>query len=205
MTNIDLINRFFNVIEQDIVPKIPDCIIKGNGMFGAAILKKSDLSLVIAEVNNEVDNPMWHAEVYVIKKLWDTYDRANMPDPKDCIFLSTHEPCSLCLSAITWSGYDNFYYLFSYEDSRDRFNMPYDMQILKDVFGNGEDNRPFYNRKNAFWHSYNIQEMIKNIDENNPIRQSLLDRMNNMCQLFIDFLIAYEANTTKPIVYNFSN
>ena len=27
------------------------------------------------------------------------------PNPRDCIFLATHEPCSLCLSGITWSGF----------------------------------------------------------------------------------------------------
>ena len=32
-------------------------------------------------------------------------------------FLSSHEPCSLCLSAITFSGFDNFYYLFPYEST----------------------------------------------------------------------------------------
>ena len=50
------------------------------------------------------------------------------------IFLATHEPCSLCLSAITWTGFDNFYYLFSHEDSRDSFAIPHDLKILKEVF-----------------------------------------------------------------------
>ena len=34
------------------------------------------------------------------------------PSPKDCVFVATHEPCSLCLSAITWGGFDNFSYFF---------------------------------------------------------------------------------------------
>ncbi|CAF4701854.1 unnamed protein product, partial [Rotaria socialis] len=53
--------------------------------------------------------------------------------------------------------------------------MPYDIQILKEVFGNSEDNRPFYNRKNEFWNSYNIQEMIKDLDASDHDRQTLLN------------------------------
>ena len=34
----------------------------------------------------------------------------------------------------TWGGYDNFIYLFSYEDSRDSFNIGHDLKILKQVF-----------------------------------------------------------------------
>jgi tRNA(Arg) A34 adenosine deaminase TadA len=203
MNSVELISRLLTVLEMDILPKARDSVTQGNGMFGAAILKKSDLSLIIAEVNNEVENPVWHGEVNVIKKLWEMKDRSSLPDAKDCIFLSTHEPCSLCLSAITWSGYDNFYYLFSYEDSRDRFNMPYDIQILKEVFGNGEGNRPFYNRKNAFWSSYNIQEMIKSLDGLDDDRQTLLDRMNNITKLYVELSDIYEANTSKPVVYKF--
>ena len=51
-----------------------------------------------------------------------------------CLFLSTHEPCSLCLSAITWAGFDNFHYLFGYVDTRDAFNIPHDLRILSEVF-----------------------------------------------------------------------
>ena len=104
---------------------------------------------------------------------------AQQPAAKECVFIATHEPCSLCLSgqstimtrylpagsnsslitgiihsiaypvcmhesshdisapplpfgaAITWSGFDNFYYLFSYTDTKDAFNIPHDLKILK--------------------------------------------------------------------------
>ena len=35
-----------------------------------------------------------------------------------------------CLSSeITWAGFDNFYYFFSYEDSRDAFDIPDDVAV----------------------------------------------------------------------------
>lgn len=36
---------------------------KGNKVFGAAILKRSDLSLVVVGTNTETECPLWHGEV----------------------------------------------------------------------------------------------------------------------------------------------
>ena len=129
-----LINRLFDVIENDIVPKTQAGVAAGNKIFGAAILRKSDFSLIIAETNNEIENPLWHGEMHAMKRFYEL-PKAERPDTKDCVFLSTHEPCSLCLSAITWAGFDNFHYFFSHEDSRDAFAIPHDLKILKEVFG----------------------------------------------------------------------
>lgn len=148
--DLHLINRLLDVIEQDILPKTAEGVAHGNKLFGAAILKKSDLSLVLAETNNELENPLWHGEVHTLKRFYELPKDAR-PDTKDCIFLSTHEPCSLCLSAITWTGFDNFYYLFSHEDSRDAFAIPHDLKILKEVFTLEPGG---YNAENAFWKSY---------------------------------------------------
>ena len=112
-----LLPRILEVIEHDILPLTADGVAKGNKIFGAAILRKADLSLVLAETNNEIENPLWHGEVHTIKRFYEMPVSAR-PDTKDCIFITTHEPCSLCLSAITWTGFDNFYYLFSHEDLR---------------------------------------------------------------------------------------
>lgn len=183
-----LITRLLDVIETDIAPLTRREIARGNKIFGAAILKKADLSLVIAATNNEVENPLWHGEMHALKQLYEG-DRASLPAPKDCIFLATHEPCSLCLSAITWGGYDNFYYLFSHEQSRDAFGIPHDLRILKEVFTLDPGG---YNAKNAYWTSFDIMELVASLDRGN--REALRQRVDDISALYADLSAAYQAN-----------
>ena len=159
MADISLIDRLFDVIEHDIVPKTEIGVAHGNKLFGAAILRKDDRSLVLAETNNETENPLWHGEVHCLKRFYEM-PKADRPDTRDCIFVSTHEPCSLCLSAITWTGFDNFYYLFSHEDSRDSFAIPHDLKILKEVFTLDPGG---YNAENAYWKSYSLRKLIRTL------------------------------------------
>ena len=156
MSDVSLIDRLLDVIENDIVPKTAEGVAKGNKLFGAALLRKSDRSLVLAETNNEIENPLWHGEVHCLKRFYEM-PKAERVDTGDAIFLATHEPCSLCLSAITWTGFDNFYYLFSHEDSRDSFAIPHDLKILKEVFRLDPGG---YAKTNAFWHSAAIADLI---------------------------------------------
>lgn len=185
---VQLISRMLDVIEHDIAPMTAREVKRGNKLFGAAILLKSDLSLVIAETNNEIENPLWHGEMHAIKKLYER-DRATLPDPKDCIFIATHEPCTLCLSAITWAGYDNFYYLFSHEDSRDSFAIPHDLKILKEVFSLDAGG---YNSSNAYWHSHDIAQMIASLDRGN--RERLTARVDDITALYNDLSAEYQAH-----------
>lgn len=71
------------------------------------------------------------------------------------------------LSGITWSGFDNFYYLFTYEDTKAAFSIPYDLQILEAVYkvpaiSESEDEykaRELYNRNNSFFKSKAIEAL----------------------------------------------
>ncbi|MBX3530451.1 MAG: nucleoside deaminase [Rhizobiaceae bacterium] len=186
--DIDFLNRLFDVIENDVVPKTEAGVAAGNKLFGAAILRKSDLSVVVAETNNEMENPLWHGEVHALKRFYEL-PRADRPDPKDCIFLATHEPCSLCLSAITWTGFDNFYYLFSHEDSRDSFAIPHDLRILKEVFTLDPGG---YRAENAYWKSFNLKKLARELD---PLTRTFAEkRIASLEAAYEDLSNTYQAS-----------
>lgn len=159
-------SRLLDVVEREILPMTARGVAAGNKVFGAALLRKSDMSVVIAGTNAETENPLLHGEMSTLNRFYEIPDR---PSTRDLIFLSTHEPCPLCLSAITLAGFDNFYYFFSFEDSRDAFDIPHDLRILSEVFGvdGGE-----YRASNAFWTAYSIPELVNAQSE--PQRDHLL-------------------------------
>jgi tRNA(Arg) A34 adenosine deaminase TadA len=195
------LSRLLDVIEHDLAPLSRKRITEGDKIFGAAILRKSDLSLIVGDTNNETNNPLWHGEIFTIKKFFEL-PRESRPDSKDCIFLATHEPCSLCLSGITWSGFDNFYYLFSYEDTRDAFNIPHDIRILKEVYAVPDPDRAevgpgrdLYNRSNAFFESHSIQAMIGGLDRGN--KENLTARVDDLSALYRDLSDIYQRDKGK--------
>jgi tRNA(Arg) A34 adenosine deaminase TadA len=183
-----LMSRLLDVIEHDIVPKTRAGVEAGNKLFGAAILRKSDLSLVLAETNNELENPLWHGEMHALKRFYEL-PREERPETKDCIFLSTHEPCSLCLSAITWTGFDNFHYLFSHEDSRDSFAIPHDLKILKEVFRLDPGG---YAAENAFWKSYSIPVLARHLRE--PERARIEARIARLSDIYAGLSDIYQQS-----------
>ena len=189
-------NKIIDIIISNIIPKTKIAISKGNKIFGAAILNKKNYSLICVGINNETENPLWHGEISVIKEFF-KIPINKRPETKDCIFLSTHEPCSLCLSAITWSGFDNFYYFFPYTDTKKKFNIPHDLKILKDVFNikNGK-----YNKKNNYWNSYSIIENINLIKE--PQRKQLKLKVKKIFKIYKNFSKLYQktkSNNNIPL------
>ena len=170
MANIKL-NRILDIFINDLIPQTKIAVSKGNKIFGAFIIKKTDLSLVITGTNNEITNPLYHGE---ISALFNFFESKNL-NPKDYFFISSHEPCSLCLSAITWSGFDNFYYFFPYADTKSSFNIPHDLNILKEVFHISEGE---YKKDNKYWKSFSIIDEIKKNDGlNNPIFNEKIDKI----------------------------
>ena len=155
--DVALLGRLLDVISNDILPLTESAVTQGNKVFGAALLKKSDLSTYLAETNNEIESPLHHGEMHLLKRYYELPADSRLPT-SELLFLTTHEPCSLCLSAITWTGFDNFFYFFSHEDSRDEFAIPHDLKILKEVF---DVNPGEYRRSNAFWESHGIQTWLE--------------------------------------------
>ena len=150
----------------DLIPKTEKNVKKGNKIFGAIILNKKNYSTIVIGVNNELSNPLLHGEISTINNFFKIKKYIN---PKDCIFVSSHEPCSLCLSGITWSGFDNFIYLYPYEETKSHFNIPHDLKILDKVF---KVKKGQYNRHNYYWKSYSIIKEISKLSKN---KQNLLN------------------------------
>ena len=191
-----LCQRLLEVMENDIIPKTRIGVEAGNKIFGAAILQKSDLSLVVAGTNDEVANPLFHGEISTLNAFY-KLPKTNRPETKDCLFLSTHEPCSLCLSGITWAGFDNFYYFFGYEDTRDTFDIPHDLKILEEVF-NIQDGA--YARNNLFWKSHDVLGMVSEIGDTKTA--SFDKKVNSIKQAYEVLSLSYQSkknDTTIPL------
>lgn len=167
-----LVSTLLGITESSIIPVTRAQVSSGNKLFGAAILSKSTIQPITVATNNESASPLLHGEINCIQTFFASPANGR-PETKDCIFFATHEPCSLCLSGITWSGFNEFYYLFTYEDSRDLFAIPYDIDILQSVYQvpSPADTpemlaaKPLYNRKNKFFTARSIADVIATIKD----------------------------------------
>tara|TARA_Y100000992_G_scaffold235012_1_gene165820 strand:- start:1203 stop:1793 length:591 start_codon:yes stop_codon:yes gene_type:complete len=189
-----LLNRFLRAFKDEILPLTFEGVNSGNKIFGAAIINKNDHSLVVAGTNNETKNPLWHGEIHTLKKFYEL-DKKKRPDEKNCIFLSSHEPCSLCLSAITFAGFNNFYYLFPYESTSEEFKIPHDLNILKEVF-NVTDGK--YIKENSYWKSYAINNLIEEIKTNN--KKKLMDAFDQIKKIYVDLSNKYQSSKEESSI-----
>ena len=193
MTEI-LLDKFLNVFNNNILPLTLKGVDSGNKIFGAAIIKKDDYSLVVAGSNNETENPLWHGETHTLKKFYEI-NKETRPDEKNCIFLCSHEPCSLCLSAITFSGFDNFYYLFPYESTSEEFSIPHDLNILKEVFNINDGN---YIKNNSYWTSYSINNLINKLTDSK--KKKLTESFNIIKNKYFDLSNKYQESKEKSSI-----
>ena len=189
-----LLEKCLDIFTKEILPITEKGVSEGNKIFGAAILKKKDLSLVVAGSNNETENPIWHGETYTLKKFYEI-SKDTRPSEKDCIFLCSHEPCSLCLSAITFSGFDNFYYLFPYKITDNEFSIPHDLKILKEVFkvNNGE-----YNKENSYWKSHSIHMLIEKLS--NLKKEKFMNQLEKIKKSYIILSNKYQASKNENFI-----
>ena len=188
--SFELYNRLCDIIETNILPLTSQMTLVGNKVFGAAVLLKKDLSLVLASTNHEAFSPLWHGEVYCIKQF---FEKQGHPEPKDCIFLATHEPCCMCTSSIAWSGFDEVYYLFGYESTEDEFNILHDQKMIKDIFGCKEPNHD-----NSYFKMYNMVKEINKFNEED--KKKALERYEIIRKKYMTVSEQYQKGDKKMIL-----
>lgn len=214
---ITLLSTILRLTEERIIPLTSAGVSSGSKVFGAAVLSRSSLRPLTVSTNNERESPLLHGEINCIQQYF-ALPPASSPaelekeegyriPPKDTIFFATHEPCSLCLSGITWAGFNEFYYLFTYEDSRDLFAIPYDIEILEEVFrvrapGDTPETlreRPLYNRRNKFFTGRSLVELLDEADVGEEERRKWREEIKRVKELYDGLSKTYQEGKTKGV------
>jgi tRNA(Arg) A34 adenosine deaminase TadA len=184
------LGRLLDVIEQEIVPLTRAGVARGDKVFGAAILRARDLSTVVVATNRETENPLFHGEISTINAYYAMVaeDPSKRLPPADSVFLSTHEPCTMCASAIAWGGFRRVYYLFSHEESRDSFAIGHDLRILKELYrlDPGE-----YARENAYWTACALADEVAAQPE--AARRALEAQLSRIRAVYAELSAVYQA------------
>lgn len=154
------IKKLLCIIEDVILPKTEKGVEDGNKVFGAAIINRLDLSPIVSGTNNETKSPLLHGEINVIQK-WSEIPTQSRTHINETVFLSTHEPCCMCISAIVWAGFKTVFYLFPYETTRDQ-GIPHDLEIMKELWGVER-----YIPENKFCSTHSIMDIVDSIPDTN--------------------------------------
>lgn len=152
---VEQLQRMFQVIEQEIFPITEQSVGKGNKVFGASVLNP-DLSTVIVATNSETECPLFHGEVKCIYE-WSkiTPPAQRGPAAQSSVFLSTHEPCCMCISSILWSGFTKVYYFFPYTVTAAQ-GIPHDIATMHELW-----NCTTYRKQNKYLSTACLIDLVK--------------------------------------------
>ena len=98
----DFAKRLLQVIEDDILPLTRAEVARGNKIFGAALLDKKSLKTIIAETNNEIENPLWHGEMHALKKFYEIPEQQR--PASSCLLYTSPSPRDGLLSRMPSSA-----------------------------------------------------------------------------------------------------
>jgi tRNA(Arg) A34 adenosine deaminase TadA len=175
-----LLSTFLDTVETSIWPltsaKENDSV--ASNIFGAAILSRNSMAVLAAAGNKDEISPLHHGEMVCIQQFFAEShgSHTSRPNPKDCVLLSSHEPCSMCLSAVAWCGFKEVYYLFSYEETRHVFDIPEDIDIALELFGSKESDgakantKELYNHDNKYFKSTSLTELVAGLEHEEKMR-----------------------------------
>lgn len=189
VANAAMLRRMLEVIEHEILPKTEVNVAEGNKVFGAAILRDDEsLTTVVADSNHEMLCPLYHGEMWTIKQ-WSELPADKKPSAAECVFLSTHEPCCMCISGIVWSGFKKCFYLYPYETTKAQ-GIPHDLSIMYNLW-----QVPRYAPCNAFTSTAGIYAQIENCE--GSVRDELLKTAERITKKYDELSTRYHSEKTS--------
>eukprot|EP00913_Durusdinium_trenchii_P034867 g32615.t1 len=190
--------RLLEVIESEVLPKTAQGVKEGNKVFGAAVLRDVEgYPTLIAETNHEILCPLYHGEVYTIKKLSDLPPEQR-GKPEDSYLRRGKPPCCMCVSAIVWAGYKKIIYLFPYESTRDQ-GIPHDLQIMHELWAVER-----YQACNKFCASAGIPDLIEALPEKAraPLKEQVARITARYAELSQKYHQELSANSENTLAFN---
>mmetsp|Transcript_16981 Transcript_16981/g.22030 ORF Transcript_16981/g.22030 Transcript_16981/m.22030 type:complete len:259 (+) Transcript_16981:447-1223(+) len=186
------IERMLDVIEHEILPKTSQSVAEhGNKVFGAAVLSDDYKETIIAETNNEMACPLFHAEVHAIKQVCHVIPPGERgTEFAQSIFLSTHEPCCMCISSIVWAGYKKVYFFFPYEQTTAQ-GIPHDVDIMRELWGVNS-----YRRRNKFIATACIIKLVKDMEEGD-VKKALRKRIISITRKYDELSKKYHSEKSQ--------
>jgi tRNA(Arg) A34 adenosine deaminase TadA len=103
---LDLLSKLLGVLRGAALTATAAAVDAGDSPFGAAVLDAGQGHAVLHADANKIQSsrsPMAHGEVSTINSYFAT--QPPLPPPERTVFLSTHQPCSICLSSLAFSGF----------------------------------------------------------------------------------------------------
>lgn len=172
METMTKIENILKAIKDDLLPLTKKGVAEGNHVFGGLVLDAKSFNTIVAGTNNRQQNPIFHGEIDTILRFFSKKDH---PVPSECIFVASHDPCSMCISAIAWSGFKEIWVLFGYEDVAKDFEMPVDLMMYREIFGvEGAKDENFFFRKYS----------IKRESEKEPNAGILREKIGEIANLY---------------------
>lgn len=167
------IRIMYRVIEEEILPKTEMGVKNGNKVFGAGILDSKFKSIYV-ETNSETKCPIFHGEVHCIYE-WSqrTPPSERGPMAQSSVFLSTHEPCCMCISSILWAGFQTLYYFFPYSITSAQ-GIPHDIATMHELWGVTS-----YRKQNKYLSSACLMDLVEALPAG-PEKDELVEVQNRL-------------------------
>mmetsp|Transcript_53493 Transcript_53493/g.130237 ORF Transcript_53493/g.130237 Transcript_53493/m.130237 type:complete len:230 (-) Transcript_53493:589-1278(-) len=172
------LKSMLDCIEDEILPITEKQVAAGNKVFGAGILKP-DFSTLYVDTNTETTCPIFHGEVATIYNWSQQTPAADRgPVAQSSIFLSTHEPCCMCVSSILWAGFNKIYYFFPYSITADQ-GIPHDINTMHELWGVNT-----YRKQNKYLSSSCIMELVDSLPEDDPLKSTLVEQQQRLLKKY---------------------